>query len=83
MSTFCGFIDEIPGISVDNFESYNCSTSRLFFLTHCHFDHMKGLNVHTKLPGVLYMSPISEKIVNKLFPCIKTISLDIGGRFKC
>ncbi|KYQ52561.1 Protein artemis [Trachymyrmex zeteki] len=43
MSTFIGLIKEIPGISVDCFDRENINSS-VYFLSHCHFDHMQGLN---------------------------------------
>lgn len=43
MSTFSGIIDEIQGISVDRFDNGN-SNSSAFFLSHCHTDHLNGLD---------------------------------------
>ncbi|XP_076238856.1 DNA cross-link repair protein snm1 [Calliopsis andreniformis] len=43
MSTFLGLIEEIPGISVDRFDGENLKSS-VYFLSHCHIDHMKGLS---------------------------------------
>ncbi|KAG5313192.1 DCR1C protein, partial [Acromyrmex insinuator] len=43
MSTFVGLIKEIPGISVDRFDRENMNSS-VYFLSHCHIDHMCGLN---------------------------------------
>lgn len=43
MSTFFGLIEEIPGISVDRFDGQNLASS-VFFLSHCHTDHMHGLS---------------------------------------
>ncbi|CAD6219308.1 GSCOCG00004906001-RA-CDS [Cotesia congregata] len=69
MSTFGGLIEEIPGISVDRFDGENLKSS-LFFLSHCHTDHMQGLIYQTdfvkKLLAqnqYLYCSPISKKIL--------------------
>ncbi|KYN40113.1 Protein artemis, partial [Trachymyrmex septentrionalis] len=42
MSTFVGLIKEIPGISVDRFDRENINSS-VYFLSHCHIDHMCGL----------------------------------------
>ncbi|KAM3955982.1 LOW QUALITY PROTEIN: protein artemis [Aphomia sociella] len=38
-SSFNGIIDEIPGISVDNFNDIN----KRAYLSHCHTDHTEGL----------------------------------------
>ncbi|KAL7302282.1 hypothetical protein TKK_0004947 [Trichogramma kaykai] len=45
MSSFCGLVDEIPGISVDCYVEENLNSS-VYFLSHFHTDHMKGLNDH-------------------------------------
>ncbi|XP_065173401.1 protein artemis [Atheta coriaria] len=42
MSTFKGKIDEFPGISIDDFEGNNLKSS-IYFLSHVHTDHMRGL----------------------------------------
>ncbi|VDM43219.1 unnamed protein product [Toxocara canis] len=42
MSTFCGRINGCDWISLDHFGGENLS-SIVFFLSHCHQDHMKGL----------------------------------------
>ncbi|XP_074111165.1 DNA cross-link repair protein snm1 [Cotesia typhae] len=69
MSTFGGLIEEIPGISVDRFDGENLKSS-LFFLSHCHTDHMQGLTYPRdfiekilKQNQYLYCSPISKKIL--------------------
>lgn len=59
MSTFNGKIVEIPGISVDRFDNENLFSS-VFFLSHCHTDHMVGLD-HTFFMGL--------KQWNKYFYC--------------
>ncbi|KAK9730699.1 DNA repair metallo-beta-lactamase [Popillia japonica] len=72
MGTFNGFLREIPYIRVDRFDTYDEDT-RIFFLTHCHADHMVGLcdefftdlkrrNLH------LYASPISVRILKNDYP---------------
>ncbi|XP_008548658.1 protein artemis isoform X1 [Microplitis demolitor] len=71
MSTFGGLIEEIPGISVDRFDGENLKSS-IFFLSHCHTDHMKGL-LYTegqyfidkllKHKQYLYCTPVSKKIL--------------------
>lgn len=71
MSTFCGIIEEIPFISVDRFYGKNLK-SKLFFLSHCHSDHMKGLYDCEELPGPLYASPASVVLIKKQFPLLKS-----------
>lgn len=67
MSSFPGLIDEIPGISVDRFNGDNFY-SAVFFLSHCHTDHMQGLDlqffqrIHNK-HQYLYCTPISKAIL--------------------
>lgn len=82
MSTFSGFIKEIDGISVDRFTELNFQ-SKVFFLSHCHADHMVGLRDLTpenQLPGPLYLSEISLEIVKKKFPAITSVyPLKTGG----
>lgn len=85
MSTFLGLIEELPGISVDSFEGNNLDSS-IFFLSHCHTDHMNGLNSLffeslEKYNKYLYCSPISKIILQSKFSLkenshIKEISLD-------
>lgn len=83
MSTFDGFLDEIENVSIDRFTEENFK-SKLFFLSHCHTDHMIGLkDVHedNELPGPLYLSEISSVIVRRLYPAIKNlVVLNIGGK---
>ncbi|KFM65290.1 Protein artemis, partial [Stegodyphus mimosarum] len=46
MSTFDGVIKEYPLISIDRFlkeEECDNYASTVYFLSHCHTDHMKGL----------------------------------------
>lgn len=73
MSTFNGKIVEIPKISADNFEGDNVN-SLVYFLSHCHSDHMRGLdnidfqNSLLQRPGVyLYASSISIKILKNIY----------------
>lgn len=85
MSTFNGIISEIDGISVDRFDGDNLN-SRIFFLSHCHEDHMKGLNKnmleHLKKDSCIYVSPVSNVILKSRSPelsdYIKTI--DVNGK---
>lgn len=82
MSTFSGFLEEIENVSVDRFTTINFK-SRAFFLSHCHMDHMIGLNEinsENELPGRLYLSEISQVIVNRRYPAIKNLHvLKVGG----
>ncbi|KXJ69156.1 protein artemis-like [Aedes albopictus] len=68
MSTFSGFFAEIPGISADRFIEVNRTQSQVFFLSHCHMDHMHGLHLEDSLPGPLYASPISGVFLKHRFP---------------
>lgn len=83
MSTFSGFLDGIKYVSVDRFTELNLQ-SKVFFLSHCHMDHMIGLNEITsemELPGPLYLSEVSKVIVRRKYPAIKNmISLNLGGK---
>lgn len=82
MSTFDGFIDGFDCLSVDRFLERNFD-AKVFFLSHCHTDHMQGLiEIREKnaLPGPLYLSEISSVIIKKIFPAInQLIVLQIGG----
>lgn len=76
MSTFLGKIAEIENISVDRFDNENLS-SYAYFLSHCHTDHMKGLEdkaFHERLEKeenvFLYASPVSVEILKRLIPRI-------------
>ncbi|XP_046437759.1 protein artemis-like [Daphnia pulex] len=86
-SQFQGVIDEIPHIAVDYF--LNVQSSLALFLSHCHADHMKGLDSHdlyhtvrTK-PGLfIYCSGTTKKILtdwpiySKLAPYFKVLELN-------
>ena len=71
MSTFLGLVEEIPGISIDCFDEENLNSSA-FFLSHCHRDHMKGLNysffesLKTK-NNYFYCSHISKSFLENSF----------------
>ena len=43
MSEFAGPISELPGVSIDRFNGDNLE-SMVYFLSHCHTNHMVGLN---------------------------------------
>lgn len=84
MSTFSGFLEEIENVSVDRFTQLNFR-SKAFFLSHCHTDHMIGLNeinTEVQLPGPLYLSEISKIIVQRRYPAIKNlVILKTGGMY--
>lgn len=83
MSTFSGFLDGIEYVSIDRFTEFNWK-SKIFFLSHCHMDHMIGLNNITpelQLPGPLYLSEVSSIIIRRRYPAIKNlVSLKLGGK---
>ncbi|XP_053974084.1 protein artemis [Hylaeus volcanicus] len=85
MSTFLGFIKEIPGISVDHFEGENLITSSsVFFLSHCHTDHMSGLSKEffmylNKCNKYLYCSPITKALLESKYDfqsCVKELNIN-------
>ncbi|KAI4460431.1 dna cross-link repair protein pso2/snm1-related [Holotrichia oblita] len=72
MSTFNGFLREIPYIRVDRFNTYDEDT-KIFFLTHCHADHTVGICdeffLDLKRRNLfLYASPISVRILKNDYP---------------
>ncbi|XP_033232136.1 protein artemis-like isoform X2 [Belonocnema kinseyi] len=77
MSTFPGPIEEIPGISVDRFENKENLSASVYFLSHCHSDHMKGLHNFfienlEKKNKFLYCSEISKAILNAKSNLVKS-----------
>uniref|UniRef100_A0AAG5DTZ8 Protein artemis n=1 Tax=Anopheles atroparvus TaxID=41427 RepID=A0AAG5DTZ8_ANOAO len=68
MSTFSGFIPELPGVAIDCFDEAHRSKANAFFLSHCHADHMRGLDKNAPLPGELHLSPISGVFIRHRFP---------------
>ncbi|KAB0793928.1 hypothetical protein PPYR_13548 [Photinus pyralis] len=85
MSTFNGKILEIPEISVDCFENANNLDSLVYFLSHCHTDHMRGLsdwrfqNSLLERPDVyLYATPISVRILNHRYPQLEAKLIEIA-----
>ncbi|XP_055692046.1 protein artemis-like [Lutzomyia longipalpis] len=77
MSTFPGPLVEFPGVSVDRFDGENRENS-VFFLSHCHTDHMVGLHLGA-LPGPLYVSEISAVILRQRYPQLEDVrTLEIG-----
>ena len=82
MSTFCGIMSEFPKISLDRFDEEN-QRSNVFFLSHCHSDHMVGLKADDDLPGPLYLTELSAVIVRRKFPKISNIvCLEYGRKFE-
>ncbi|EFN76517.1 protein artemis [Harpegnathos saltator] len=84
MSTFLGFVEEIPGISVDRFDGENLSSSA-YFLSHCHTDHMIGLNheffAHLQqFDKYLYCSSISKQILNANCPNMYVKDIEVDKR---
>ncbi|KAG8179384.1 hypothetical protein JTE90_003640 [Oedothorax gibbosus] len=71
MSTFDGVIKEYPLISIDNFlEKSSNFQSTVFFLSHCHEDHMRGLAkdkffdlLVSRGFSRLYVSDVSEHLL--------------------
>ncbi|GLV35916.1 Snm1 [Carabus blaptoides fortunei] len=77
MSTFSGVMSEIDYISIDNFTGTNLK-SHAFFLSHCHTDHMRGLNsrdfemtLQQNNNTYLYTSNVSRSILEQMFPRLK------------
>ncbi|KAJ8918599.1 hypothetical protein NQ315_013104 [Exocentrus adspersus] len=76
MSTFGGKIEEIPHISVDRFDGRNFE-SEAYFLSHCHTDHMVGLDNWNfqdnlvKNNKYLYASDVSRAILKNQFPYLE------------
>ncbi|CAF0829064.1 unnamed protein product [Rotaria sp. Silwood1] len=47
MCTFNGILKEYPWISIDSFLQTNCHLSQVFFISHIHTDHLRGLDEPT------------------------------------
>lgn len=82
MSTFYGLFEELPAVSADRFVALNRSEAVVFFLSHCHWDHMAGLELPEPLPGPLYTSRISAVFLKHRFPHLANgiHTLEIGGK---
>uniref|UniRef100_A0A182P1N8 Protein artemis n=1 Tax=Anopheles epiroticus TaxID=199890 RepID=A0A182P1N8_9DIPT len=80
MSTFPGTIPELPGIGIDRFDQSVRDRATLFFLSHCHFDHMQGLPEATPLPGPLYASPHTAVILGMRYPQHSVVRVPIRER---
>lgn len=83
MSTFLGLIEEIPGVSVDRFDGENLNSS-VYFLSHCHTDHMQGLSDTffenlKQYNKYLYCSRISKVFLESKYhdtqTCVKDIDI--------
>lgn len=84
MSTFRGEIREFPGIAVDYFENSNEDT--LYFLSHCHTDHMVGIGSLAALQKTrLILSSMSKSILTNLYPdlepCLEVIGIGDGQQY--
>jgi len=80
---FTGQLLHLPGVSCDNFSGENRNNDQ-FFLSHCHTDHMIGLDVNfikdmrrknsVKVNHKIFCSPISKAfLINKFQPQFKDI----------
>ncbi|OQV24346.1 putative Protein artemis [Hypsibius exemplaris] len=86
MSVFNGIISEYPGISVDNFTGQNLRSS-IFFLSHCHLDHMNGFRseafarcLMSRDNARIYCSEFSHNLLtsrNKIFQVPEEVMLKI------
>lgn len=64
-------------IRVDNFEFMkNDFTQYIFFLSHCHEDHVKGLNPSWNY-GKIYTSHISKVLILEKFPHLKDYVVEL------
>lgn len=67
MSTFRGLIKEITGIRVDFFDAPD--EDSLYFLSHCHTDHMVGIEGLVTLERAkLVVSAMTKSILGSLYP---------------
>ena len=75
MSEFSGVFGSLPGVSCDRFTGVNLNSDQ-FFLSHCHTDHMMGLDclIQTlkrrnavKVNHRIYCSAISKTFLVKKF----------------
>ena len=91
MSIFSGKMHCYDFISIDQFEAENI-LSKLFFLSHCHQDHMKGLQsdnfkklVKENTDIKVYMSRMSSKILlldeNYQFLNEHLVGLEVGKNY--
>lgn len=65
MSTFNGKIEEIPGVCVDKFDDNNF---KFYFLSHCHTDHLQGLQTTDKFHSTIHCTEISAHFIRQRYP---------------
>lgn len=65
---------EIPSIAVKKFDIKGI---KLYFLSHCHSDHLNGIG-NLDEGSLIYASPISSFIISKKYPTLKIRKLEIG-----
>ena len=68
-------------IRIDNFQFMrNDLTQYCFFLSHCHTDHIMGLNSSWNY-GKIYCSEISSVLIVDMFPNLKNFVVSINQKF--
>lgn len=80
MSTFRGRMKEFPGVCVDYFDKPDEET--LYFLSHCHTDHMIGIQSLSTIPNAkLIVSKMTQSILNNVYPELEPIleTIDTGN----
>jgi DNA cross-link repair 1C protein len=65
MSTFNGEIIELPGVCVDKFNDNNF---KVYFLSHCHTDHLQGLQKPKQIKFFVYCTELSAHFLKQKFP---------------
>lgn len=77
MSTFNGKIEEIPSVCVDKFDDINF---KFYFLSHCHTDHLHGLNTTEKFHSTIFCTEISAHFIRQKYPqhCNSLTVVQIG-----
>lgn len=65
MSTFNGEIIELPGVCVDKFDD---DKFEVYFLSHCHTDHLQGLENSNKINVSLYCTELSAHFLKQRYP---------------
>ncbi|XP_018326806.1 protein artemis-like [Agrilus planipennis] len=74
MSNFPGLLPEVPNLSIDRFDGNNYY-STIYLLSHCHFDHLGGIDdpwflehLFERSDVFIYMSDVSAQILKGLKP---------------